>query len=136
MILPDFTGLSTAKQKTILTSKPAEFPAGGNHDRDAPHREFSASYSNRSGNPNGSNPSIVPREATADRIDTGPAGWDGCGRLLRPWLLDHRAISRIHRRRLREGRLHDHRAKSVRLYRRSPGRRQPAGQGRAVAGTD
>ena len=57
-----------------------------------------------------------------------------CGFRLR--LSHHRPLPGIDRRRLREGRLHDHLAESVRLYRAGAGRRQPAGQGRPVAGPD
>ena len=51
-------------------------------------------------------------------------------------LSHHRPLPGIDRRRLRQGRLHDHLAESVRLHRAGAGRRQPAGQGRPVAGPD
>ena len=51
-------------------------------------------------------------------------------------LSHHRPLPGIDRRRLRQGRLHDHLAKGLRLHRAGAGRRQPAGESRADSGPD
>ena len=56
--------------------------------------------------------------------------------LVRLGLLDRRPLSGLDRRRLCEGRQHDHRAESLRLSHRSAGRRQRARHGRPGIGAD